>query len=365
MSVGLYIHVPFCIRKCPYCDFYSVTLSDELVSVYTQAVIRNIRAYREQNSSLSFDTVYFGGGTPSLMPLSFFDGVLSELSGGLTDSPEITAELNPGTSDFDKLQSLRCVGINRLSVGIQSAVGTELSDLGRIHSFEEAKSAVSDAYRAGFENISADLMIGIKGQTKDSLISSVDALTALPLTHISSYMLKIEEGTEFFKKNIKKEVPDEDTAAELYLLSVSELEKKGYKQYEISNFSRPGFESRHNLRYWRCEEYIGIGPSAHSYYNGKRYSVPRDLSDFTASERQREDVTEEKPADFFEKAMLALRLSEGLDLKKYPREAPFVLKRAEKFKNTPLLEVNDRKINLTPEGFVVSNSLISELLIDF
>ena len=366
MKTGLYIHVPFCIRKCPYCDFYSLSGTDEsLKTEYTAAVIRNTERYLKRYPDLSFDTVYFGGGTPSLMPASFFGDVLESIKGHLNPDAEITMELNPKTADEEKLKKIRTSGVNRLSAGIQSASDSELRNLGRIHDFQEAAEAVRIAKNAGFENISGDLMIGIKGQTTESLVQSVNALASLDLKHISSYMLKIEPGTEFSKNGISSEVPDEEKTAELYLLAVKTLAEKGYRQYEISNFSLPEYESRHNLKYWNCEDYIGIGPSAHSCFDGKRYEVPRGLSSFITEPYQKEEVNEDHPCGFFEKAMLALRLSAGLDLNKYPDEAPLVLKQAQKLNGTGLINCGNGVISLTPEGFLVSNEIISRLLADF
>ncbi|MBP0962360.1 MAG: radical SAM family heme chaperone HemW [Oscillospiraceae bacterium] len=366
MKAGLYIHVPFCIRKCLYCDFYSVPGSDEtLKAEYKKAVIRNMERYLERYPDLIFDTVYFGGGTPSLMPADFFDDVLGSIKGRLDKEAEITMELNPKTADEEKLGEIRKSGMNRISVGIQSASDSELRDLGRVHGFSEAEEAVRAAKNAGFENISGDLMIGIKGQTEESLLHSVNALASLRLKHISSYMLKIEPGTEYYRNGISSDVPDEEKTAEFYLLAVKTLAEKGYSQYEISNFSLPGFESRHNLKYWNCEDYIGIGPSAHSCFDGKRYEVPRDLSSFITASHQNEEVNEDHPCGFFEKAMLALRLTSGLDLGRYPDEAPLVLKQAQKLKGTGLINCESGVISLTPEGFLVSNEIISRLLADF
>lgn len=361
---GLYIHVPFCVRKCPYCDFYSTAAHDtELFDDYREAVLRNIKRYRQISSDLPFDTVYFGGGTPSLLPASFFESIISELSDGcLAEDAEITMELNPGTADAEKVRALRRAGINRLSVGIQSAVDSELKDLGRIHTFSQAADIIRYAYDAGFENISADLMTGTMHQTPDTLEYSVNALCDLPLKHISSYMLKIEEGTEYFRRNIYSDLPDEDRTAEMYLQTVRLLAQRGFAQYEISNFSKPGYESRHNLKYWHCEEYIGIGPSSHSYFNGKRYEVPRDLKAFVSDEFQNELINEEEPGDLFEKAMLGLRLTEGFDLSPYPEYQDEVFRRAEKYISHGLAVRNGSRLSLTPEGFLVSNSIISDIL---
>ena len=364
-NIGLYIHVPFCVCKCPYCDFYSVAANDSRkYTEYSDAVIRNILRYKKTYQDLIIDTVYFGGGTPSLLPACFFDKVISEISDILSDDPEITMELNPKTADAQKLRALRKTGVNRLSVGVQSADDKELEYLGRIHSFSKAEEIINSAYQSGFENISADLMIGIKGQTTDSLRNSVCRITDLPVKHISAYMLKIEEGTPYFESNISSEVPDEDMTARLYLLAAELLDKKGFMQYEISNFSVKGAHSRHNMKYWHCQEYIGIGPSAHSFFNNKRYEVPRDLGLFTESNVQTEIINEENPADFFEKAMLALRLSEGLDMSVYPQYFESVLRRAEKYIDTDLLTIKDHRICLTSHGFLLSNYIIADLFAD-
>mgnify|MGYP003504784312 CR=1 FL=1 len=366
-AVGLYIHVPFCVKKCPYCDFYSITdHNSDLFDKYTDAVVRNIKKYLSENKNLLFDTVYFGGGTPSIMPVSFYEAILKTISQSCSiESSEITIELNPKTADKDKIVSLRNVGINRLSVGIQSANDTELADLGRIHNFAEASEIILSAHEAGFDNISADLMISIKNQTIQTLKNSIDMVTALPVKHISAYILKIEKGTVYYKNNISDYLPDDDKTAEMYIEAVRRLSDKGFKQYEISNFSKHGFQSKHNLKYWYCQEYIGIGPSAHSFFNNKRYEVPKDVNKFTLSEYQNEIINEEHPGDFFEKAMLALRLTEGLDLKPYPEYVAKVIKHAEKFRKASLLKINDRVISLTPQGFLVSNSIISDLLSEF
>lgn len=262
---GLYIHVPFCRKKCPYCDFYSVGYREELAERYADAVIRNLRYYNED-----YDTVYFGGGTPSLMARQI-PRILDEVH--RTASAEVTVECNPLEMDKETLKILRGCGVNRLSVGIQSAVDGELAALGRTHTFEQARQAVLTANKVGFYDISADIMIGTPGQTAETLTRTIGELGNLPLTHISAYMLKIEPNTVFGKK--PPALPDEDETAELYLSEVRLLENARFMQYEVSNFARRGMTSRHNLKYWRREEYLGIGAAAHSFYKGKRFAVTR------------------------------------------------------------------------------------------
>lgn len=344
---GLYIHVPFCRKKCPYCDFYSVGFREDLAEQYADAVLRNLRYYNER-----FDTVYFGGGTPILLARQI-PRILAEVH--RTASAEVTVECNPLEMDKETLKILRGCGVNRLSVGIQSAVDEELAALGRTHTFEQARQAVLTANKVGFYDISADIMIGTPGQTAETLTRTIGELGDLPLTHISAYMLKIEPNTVFGKK--PPALPDEDETAELYLSAVCLLENARFMQYEVSNFARRGMTSRHNLKYWRREEYIGIGAAAHSFYKGKRFAVARNLREFIASEHQTEAITDNAPDELEERIMLGLRLTEGIPKKLWAliqSGLPLIPKQYYKIEND--------RLSLTAEGFLVSNEIISTLL---
>lgn len=345
---GLYIHVPFCRKKCPYCDFYSVGYRGESAEEYAKAVIRNIRYYDEE-----YDTVYFGGGTPILMARQI-PRILAECK--IKDGSEITAECNPLEMDGDTLKILYDCGVNRLSVGVQSANDMELRALGRSHTFEQARQAVLLANKVGFSDISADLMLAIPNQTAETLERSVQSLAELPITHVSAYLLKIEPNTVFGKKP-PDNLPDENETAELYLAAVNLLESVGFEQYEISNFSRGGKTSRHNLKYWRREEYLGIGAAAHSFYKERRFAVKRDIREFISSEHQREIVTDDNPNDLEERIMLGLRLCEGISetlWRKVESALPLIPKNYYKIENG--------RLSLTPEGFLVSNEIIATLL---
>lgn len=345
--IGLYIHVPFCRKKCPYCDFYSVGYREELAEQYADAVIRNLRYYNEE-----YDTVYFGGGTPILMA-RHIPRILAEVD--RTASAEITVECNPLEMDEETLEILHGCGVNRLSVGVQSAVDTELRALGRTHTFEQALEAVLTAQRVGFYDISADIMIGTPGQTAETLNYTIGELGSLPITHISAYMLKIEPNTVFGKK--PPVLPDEDETAELYLKAVRGLKSQRFIQYEISNFARRGMTSRHNLKYWRRGEYLGIGAAAHSFYKGKRFAVKRDLREFIESEHQIEVITDDAPDEIEERIMLSLRVSEGIPKELWERVKgglPLIPKQYYKIEND--------RLSLTAEGFLVSNEIISTLL---
>lgn len=356
---GIYIHVPFCAKKCPYCDFYSCGYTLESAEEYKNAVIRNIEAL----PCIEADTVYFGGGTPSLIPSDFIAEILYALDKKLNLlQPEVTIEVNPCTVTAEKLKAYKRAGVNRLSVGVQSGNNEELEFLGRSHTFEKAAQTVEQAVSAGFENISCDLMIGVKGQTHENLEQSISKITALPITHISSYILKIEENTPFGRNNTEKLLPDDDQTAQLYLCSVRLLENAGFRQYEISNFSREGYQSRHNLRYWKCQEYIGIGPSAHSYYNGRRYYVPESLENFCADPVQQTVYEEYQSGTDEEKIMLGLRLTDGICPDDYPSLKQKILKKAESYCAHGLAVFKDDRLCLTPEGFLVSNSIISDII---
>lgn len=351
---GLYIHVPFCLTKCPYCDFYSERYSRSLAARYQSAVLRNLSYYGE-----SFDTVYFGGGTPILLAREISE-MMPEIS--FCAGAEMTVEANPCVSDRERLFLLFQSGVNRISFGAQSMREDELRFLGRRHTPEQAEKAIFCAYETGFRNISADLMIGLGGQTKASVSESVRALASLPLTHFSVYLLKIEENTPFSRDGIG--IASDDEAAELYLFTAELLEERGFRQYEISNFARSGYECRHNLKYWRCEEYLGIGPAAHSYYNGKRFYVPRDLNGFLERERQETFITDEAAGSFEEFAMLRLRLAEGLsfsDCARFGVSRETLLKRIERIPAGYLWTTEDG-IALTKRGFLVSNTVIGKLL---
>jgi len=356
--LGIYIHIPFCAKKCPYCDFFSCSYSKSKAYEYTKAVVRDIENF---NGVAYADTVYFGGGTPSLIPSEYISEILSAVKHKFRLSdPEITIEVNPCTVNRQKLSEYFNMGINRLSVGVQSANDTELKLLGRTHTFEKAVEVIQTAKETGFKNISADLMIGLPYQTFNSLEYSVEKLAKLPLTHISNYILKIESNTPFDNPDFIKQIPDDDFVSDMYLYMVKLLSEYGFKQYEISNFSKKGFESRHNLKYWQCLEYIGFGPSAHSFYQNTRYCYSSSLDEYTSQTPQK-NVTDENAGNDNEKIMLALRLTSGINLNDFPQKKDAILKKAKLFEKAKLLNIDGDNISLSPEGFLLSNMIIGEL----
>ncbi|MBP3309526.1 MAG: radical SAM family heme chaperone HemW [Ruminococcus sp.] len=363
-SLGIYIHVPFCGKKCGYCDFYSLSYSKKTAEQYVQAVLRNLRHYSDKNTVT--DTVYFGGGTPSLLTAEQIGAVIIEIrdSFSLSDNAEITLEANPCTLTADKLTNLRRVGINRLSIGVQSMLDEELELLGRTHSSDRAVKAVLDANAAGFNNISCDLMLALPSQTPEKLKYSIERMAALPIQHISAYILKTEKNTPFDCDEVRSTLPDDDETAELYLGMVRLMDEHGFMQYEVSNFAKSGFESRHNCRYWKCLDYIGIGPSAHSCYQGKRFAVKRDLQSFLDFPVQPTVITDENPCGFEEFSMLKLRLREGLNLNDVSSHREQIEKKIPDLLKAGYISFDGNNIALTPEGFLMSNSVIGYLIFE-
>ncbi|MEG0017325.1 MAG: radical SAM family heme chaperone HemW [Hydrogenoanaerobacterium sp.] len=380
--MGLYIHVPFCVCKCPYCDFYSLAAqNDNKMDEYTAAVMAAL--FRASGKfKRSADTVYFGGGTPVLLGERRISKIIQGAHAcfDICEDAEITIEMNPtGDKAVQEklLQGFFAAGVNRLSVGLQSANADELLLLGRQHTAEQAAQTVKAAQSAGFDNISLDLMLGLPQQTVQSVKNSVDFCAELGVKHISAYILKIEEGTAFEKNNTAALCPSDDEQAELYLCAVKRLAEHGFLQYEISNFAKSGFESRHNLKYWTGEEYLGIGPSAHSMMNGERFYYKRSLNGFIADSAAvlREDddkalLLEQlcggAGAGAEEYIMLRLRLAQGLLLQELHRLYPQVqllelIKKAEPMERAGLCNITKKAVCLTAKGFLVSNSVIARL----
>lgn len=361
---GIYIHVPFCERKCPYCAFYSVIPQEDVRERFTARIVEDISRFGER---IQADTVYFGGGTPALLGAENIGRILSQLRQSFElVSPEITVECNPNSITSDAMEKMRAAGVNRLSVGVQSLDDGELEFLGRLHNSRQAQDTLINAAAAGFDNISADLMLGIRGQTSDSISDAVRRLKELGVKHISIYMIKVEQGTAFDSPAVRRRLTDDDETAQLYLAAVSACQSAGFEQYEISNFACPGFESRHNLKYWRCQEYLGFGPSAHSFYNGVRYCMPSNLGEYMKGCEA--VITNPSPDRAEEYVMLGLRLNEGisldraaslgLDSNRAEKAASLASKLAEK----GLCRVSGESVSLTPEGMLVSNSIIAAFL---
>ena len=370
-KIGLYMHIPFCVSKCPYCDFHSAAIGTPLqagaaLDAYTDALVRSLHTW-SRHLPATADTLYFGGGTPSLMGGERLARVIAEARRlyGLADA-EITLEANPADDLADTLAAFAAAGGNRLSLGMQSAVPTELALLGRRHTPADLARTVADARRAGIDNISLDVMLGIGGQTVATACHSVDAAAELGATHLSAYLLKIEPNTPYGVCP-PADLPSEDESVELYLAAFERMEHHGYRQYEISNAALAGRESRHNLKYWLSEPYLGLGPAASSCVGGKRFTYPRDTAAFLAGNEPTEDPCEGvavgSPEEY---ALLRLRLAEGLSAADFAARfgRPIPAEWVENAMALPqsLVVAEDGGIRLTREGFLLSNTLISRII---
>ena len=374
-AVGLYLHIPFCRSKCDYCDFYSLAGREDRMDRYQKALLTHLKETAGMAGDFPVDTVYFGGGTPSYYGARRLRALLAEVKKRfqVEKDAEITAEANPDSVDLKGLRMLRRAGFNRLSLGMQSSSLEELAAVNRPHTPEQTAQAVEAARRAGFDNLSLDLIYGLPGQTEDSWHATVEAALALEPEHLSCYGLKVEEGTPLAARAAAGEtLPDDDTQAELYLWTVDRLARAGYEQYEISNFAKPGFASRHNLRYWLTRPYLGFGPGAHSDFGGRRYSFVRDLDAYIQGVLTGGNIIDsadqipqrERGGEYL---MLRLRTAEGIEEWEYrgtyfmdfaPLEA-----RLQEFAAQGWAERTDEgRWRLTPKGFLVSNQLIGDLL---
>lgn len=364
--LGIYIHIPFCKQKCVYCDFYSLPRREEDMDAYVSALRAQLLG--TDFSGYEADTVYFGGGTPSFLGPRRLTALLEAVLAACPVAPEaeVTFEANPDSAaDGNALSALRRAGFNRISLGMQSAGDAQLKALGRVHTAAQVRSSVEAVRKAGFGNLSLDLIYGLPGQNLSRWRETLAAAIALAPEHLSCYGLKAEEGTPLYAR--RDTLPDDGVQADMYLETVGFLERAGFQQYEISNFAKPGRESRHNLKYWTLGEYAGFGPGAHSDFRGVRYAWARDLDAFLRgdqilSEAQRMTPNERER----EWLMLSLRLVRGLDPAEYEarfnrsferflpflrrcREAGYAVREAERWL-------------LTPRGFLVSNQIIGELL---
>jgi len=363
-NIGLYLHIPFCKSKCPYCDFYSFsgknTQKDDYTRVLKSRILSSIYTLQCKG-----DTLYIGGGTPSVLGAENLKTLVDTCKANfLTDDAEITVECNPHGLDEAFFKILYECGVNRISMGLQSAIDNERRILGRLSDRNQVENAVKTAQKVGFDNITLDVMLGIPNQTEKSLNETLDFCISLGVPHISAYMLKLEENTHFYKNQDKYNFPDDDLTADLYLQMCKKLEHNGIMQYEISNFSKKGFESRHNLKYWHCEEYLGLGPSAHSFFNGKRFYYDRDFDAFL---KGNSPIHDGNGGDFIEYAMLNLRLVEGLNEDKvfdrFAHNIPHeIYEKAKMFIDNGYMVKSEKGLALTQKGFLLSNSILAEIL---
>ena len=374
--LGIYVHVPFCRSKCQYCDFYSLTAkNDKLIDGYLDATCTHIKEAGMLAPGYRVDTIYFGGGTPSFFGADGMATILTAIrrSFDVDNNAEITFEANPDSVSDSLLRRLRAEGFNRVSLGVQCDDDEILKKLGRPHTYAQAVTAYQRIRKAGYRNVSIDLMYGLPGQTLRAWQETLENVLQLMPEHVSCYGLKVEEGTPLYDYKDFSKLPDDDTQADMYLAAVELLKSRGFRQYEISNFARKGLYSRHNMKYWTGGEYLGFGPSASSDFAGKRFTLARNLEGYISGIKTggevMEDVQEiplrERAGEYL---MLRLRTANGINAEEY--EKLFLLPFA------PLEEVlekhhayyytqrsDDGRWNLTPKGYLVSNTIISDLLI--
>lgn len=387
-NIGIYIHIPFCKKKCEYCDFKSYVGKENLIDRYIKWVNHELKEVGEGNKIdyenniddlIIVKTIYIGGGTPSILPPKYISDILRTVKENYTidnENLEVTIEVNPGTVDEEKLMEYKKCGVNRLSIGLQATQNRVLNVLGRIHTYNDFLVTYNSARKIGFDNINVDLMLGIPGQSLEDVQESVEKIIKLSPEHISTYSLIIEEGTPFYKKLEKNEInlPGEEIERKMYWLVKRKLEDAGYVHYEISNFAKRGYESKHNLACWNQEEYVGVGAAAHSYTNNVRYSNICEIEEYI---NNYENDMETNNFEFHEKQtkdskmkefmMLGLRKINGIKIQDFKNkfgENPIYLYRKEldKLVNENLLEIDGDVIKLTEKGLDLANLVWEEFV---
>lgn len=372
-TLGVYIHIPFCASKCGYCDFYSLPGCEKLMPKYQEALTAHIREALPHMSDAYIDTVYFGGGTPSYYGAKRLCEIFNELKKGgrVLKNAEVTLEANPDSVRESELKLLRREGFNRISLGVQSANNDILKLIGRRHNWRQAVTAVARARDAGFDNLSLDLMYGLPSQTKGDWADTLGRALELKPEHLSCYGLKLEEGTPMARYKDSPFLPSDDEQADMYLYAVEQLRHFGYPQYEISNFSLRGYESKHNLKYWRLEDYMGFGAGAHSCVNGVRYSFVRDLKGYISGVSGDNEIVDEyeriSPVErASEYIMLGMRTVRGISAGEYHRvyRSDFdpIEKLLEDFVAKGWAVREGDAWHFTSSGFLLSNVLIGALL---
>ena len=366
-TIGLYLHVPFCKSKCPYCDFYSFVPDDSTMDAYTDALCRSLLAWKDRLPETVADTLYLGGGTPLLLGAKRLQAVLTATRQTfVTDGAEVTLEANPADDLDEVFAAFAACGGNRVSMGLQAGDDHTLQALGRRHSLHDAERAAKAVFDAGIKRLSLDMMLAVEGQTAANVRQTAAYIHALGAEHASAYLLKIEPGTPFATRALS--LPDEDEAADLYLTAVDALASHGFAQYEISNFAKNGAVSRHNLKYWNSEPYLGLGPAAHSFIDGKRFAYPRSIAAFmndgepTAEAPDTTAFAENSPEEY---ALLRLRLTNGLTetdfAARFGKSIPTAWRdRAARLPQS-IVTVDSDGIRLTPEGFLVSNAIFAQI----
>ena len=373
--ISIYIHIPMCVKKCAYCDFTSFCGRMKQREAYTEAVCREMREQAAFFGARRVETVFFGGGTPTLMTGAQIGRMLDTLRGCFTlaADAEITMEGNPGTLTRENLESYRAAGVNRLSLGVQSLDDGLLRNIGRIHTSEEARTAVAMTRAAGFDNLNLDLMLGLPGQTPEQWARTLSEAIALSPEHLSCYSLILEEGTPLYAQaeaGTCAPLPDEDALCEMDDITERLTRAGGYARYEVSNYAKAGKECRHNIVYWECLSYLGIGCAAHSDMDGRRFYNPEDWEGYLHAVGQKERTAEgggSREERMFERVMMGLRMVRGMDEERFKRDfcmCPEEVwkKSIPKLKEEKLMESGNGRLYLTRRGMQVMNAVLVEML---
>ena len=370
-KIGLYIHIPFCVSKCRYCDFLSMPYDYDVREQYTMSLCKEIERFaKEHADEYVVNSVFFGGGTPSILEPELFEKIISTVRDNFkmnTDS-EITIECNPGTVTYDKLGTYKENGVNRISFGLQSANDSELKALGRIHTFSDFMDSYDNALKAGFSNINVDIMSALPSQGIEGYRNTLEKVLSLDIKHISAYSLIIEEGTPFFEMNEKGllKLPSEEDERQMYYMTEELLAKNGFHRYEISNYARDGYECRHNKIYWERGEYVGFGLGAASLISDIRYSNTRDMKEYLedfSSGRENEILSlEDKMSEFM---FLGLRMTKGIEISEFERQFKSDIydifgSEIKKHEGNGLLVEKEGRLMLTGKGFDLSNYVFAD-----
>lgn len=387
-NIGIYVHIPFCKKKCEYCDFKSFVGKENMIDQYMKWVNYELKSIGEGNrldyennldNLIIVKTIYIGGGTPSILPPKYISDILNTIKDNYTidnKNLEVTIEVNPGTVNEEKLTKYKECGVNRLSIGLQATQNEVLNTLGRIHTYNDFLDTFNAAKKIGFNNINVDLMIGIPGQTLEDVQESIEEIIKLSPEHISTYSLIIEEGTPFFNKLAENKItlPDEEIERQMYWLVKRKLEEAGYIHYEISNFAKKGYESKHNLACWNQEEYVGVGAAAHSYTNNVRYSNVCEIEEYINNYENNNETNnfifhekQTKDSKMKEFMLLGLRKIKGIQVQEFKNrfgENPIYLYRKEldKLVSENLLEIDGDTIKLTEKGLDLANLVWEEFV---
>ncbi|TQQ85718.1 oxygen-independent coproporphyrinogen III oxidase [Peptacetobacter hominis] len=373
---GIYIHIPFCVKKCRYCDFNSYKIDIEKKKRYIKALEKEIEIYSKMDNKRKIDTIFLGGGTPSILKPDEIESIFEKLNSSfdISEDAEITMECNPGTLDEEKLNAMKKSGVNRLSIGLQAVQNDILEYIGRIHTFEEFEKTYNLVRKCGFDDVNIDLMYNLPNQREKEWMETLEKVVSLNPEHISAYSLILEEGTELCDMYERGEftLSGDDTDIKMYRYTIDYLKKNGYMQYEISNYAKPGKECRHNIIYWKCDNYIGLGAGASGYIGNRRYSNIPEVDEYneTVEAGKLPVLSEEVLTDeekFEELVFMGLRMNEGvlyedfekisgIDIRKYRKEI------IERLKKDNLIECDENRIKLTQSGREISNKVFLDII---